>query len=75
VGRVGQHHALGALLGIRKLVQELGLSKGSSSSTREQIFAHIMQEIVYAVEGDPCLYEHRDHPKDCVKLVAEKIEH
>jgi hypothetical protein len=33
-----------------------------------------MQEIVYAVEGDPRLYKHRDHPKDCVKLVAEKIE-
>ena len=34
-----------------------------------------MQEIVYAVEGDPCLYKHRDHPKDRVKLVAEKIKH
>ena len=34
-----------------------------------------MQEIVYAVDGNPRLYDHRDHPKDCVKLVAEKIEH
>ncbi len=34
-----------------------------------------MQEIVYAIKGNPRLYKQRNHPEDCVKLVTEKFEH
>ena len=42
---------------------------------RTRRLAYVMQEIVHAVEGDPCLYQHRNHLKEVVNLVAEYIEH